>query len=269
MNAMTIFTCRLFSVLDRILRPDPQWMEDVAGRKVIGLLLATVLGFGLYGFTVGVWKAQEMGWYVAAKMPLLIMLTLGCNALLNGILGMLLHGSLSFRQSLMALLWANATAAVLLASLAPVTLGLAWNAPEANAANTETAHAGYLLTHTLLIAAVGIFSNVHLYRLLHGAGNKGSMATLIAWLAGNGLLGSQFSWILRPFFGSPGLKVEFLRENALEGTFYESVWRSLHRVLRGFEVEAAFFLFAAVVMTWIVITGAKKKISPTTLKYHE
>jgi hypothetical protein len=249
----------MFHVLDRILRPDPQWMEDVAGRKVIGLLLVIVFGSGLYGYTVGVWKAPEMGWYVAVKMPLLILLTLGCNALLNGILGMLLHGSLSFRQSLMALLWSSATAAVLLASLSPVTLGLAWNAPDAKAANIDTAHAGYLLTHTLLIAAVGIFSNVHLYRLLHGTGNKGSTATLIAWLLGNGLLGSQFSWIMRPFFGSPGLKVEFLRENALEGKFHESVWRSLLRVSRGFEWEAIFLLLAAVVMAWIVITGAKKK----------
>ena len=50
---------------------------------------------------------------------------------------------------------------------------------------------------------------------------------LFAWLAGNLLLGSQLSWILRPFIGSPGLPVEFVRPTALKGNFYETVFRSV------------------------------------------
>ena len=70
-----------------------------------------------------------MGGYVAVKLPLLVALTLGCNGLLNGLLGLLLGTGLGFRQSLLALLSSFALAALILGSLAPVTFFLAWNAP--------------------------------------------------------------------------------------------------------------------------------------------
>ncbi len=50
---------------------------------------------------------------------------------------------------------------------------------------------------------------------------------LSAWLAVNLLLGSQLSWNLRPFIGSPDLPVEFLRATAFRGNFFENVFRSL------------------------------------------
>jgi hypothetical protein len=55
-------------------------------------------------------------------------------------------------------------------------------------------------------------------------------ATLLAWLGGNCFLGAQFSWILRPFFGSPSLEVAFLRPDPLRGNFYLAVWRSLQHI---------------------------------------
>ena len=44
------------------------------------------------------------------------------------------------------------------------------------------------------------------------------------WLAINLIVGAQLSWNLRPWFGSPRIKVEFLREHPFDGTFYESVF---------------------------------------------
>ena len=258
---MTLTAQRMTHLLDRLLRPDPQWLRALPNHKALGLLGVVIVGFAMYGFTVGAWRAPAMGGYVALKMPLLVILTLGCNALLNGLLGMLLHSGMGFRDSMMALLWAFATAAVLLASLSPITLGLAWNAPPPDAANAATAHAGYLLCHTLLMAAVGIFSNIHLHRLLHGAGAEGSLSTLFAWLAGNGLLGSQFSWILRPFFGTPQLEVAFLRPNAFEGTFHEAVWNSFRRIAGENWIELFVLL---IFMTLPLIFFFKiKRIQPT------
>jgi hypothetical protein len=54
---------------------------------------------------------------------------------------------------------------------------------------------------------------------------------MFAWLAGNLLLGSQISWVLRPFVGSPTLPVQFMRGDAWQGSFFESVFRSLQRLL--------------------------------------
>jgi hypothetical protein len=56
---------------------------------------------------------------------------------------------------------------------------------------------------------------------------------MLAWLAGNGFLGAQFSWILRPFFGTPTIEVAFLRDDPMRGSFYEAVWRSLDRATHG------------------------------------
>ena len=211
------------------------------------LALAAFTGLAIYGFTVGYWRDPLMGGYVAVKLPLLIALTLGCNGLLNGLLGLLLGTGLGFRQSLLALLSSFALAALILGSLAPVTFFLAWNAPLPTAPGAANAHATYLVAHTALIGFAGITANLHLHRLLavKAPTATAATATLLAWLGGNGFLGAQFSWILRPFFGSPSLKVQFLRPDPLDGNFYQAVWNSLDRITGGFALPA----LAAIVLT--------------------
>jgi len=77
-----------------------------------------------------------------------------------------------------------------------------------------------------------VTANLRLARLLVRWGGSAAVGrrVLFAWLLGNFLLGSQLSWILRPFIGSPGLPVEFLRENALKGNFYETVLGALRNL---------------------------------------
>jgi hypothetical protein len=218
--------------LRSILQPSADWLGQPSAKRVLTVALIACAGLMLYGFTVGFWRSPLMAVYVAIKLPLLIALTLLCNGLLNGLLGMLLGSGLGFRQSLFALLSSFALAALILGSLAPVTLMLAWNAPPPDSPGAVTAHAAYLLTHTFLIAFAGTTANLHLHRVLRAkAPSRGAATvTLFAWLAGNAFLGAQFSWILRPFFGSPSLQVQFLRPDPMHGTFYEAVWRSFDKV---------------------------------------
>lgn len=222
--------------LRQLIQPPPGWLEAPSPQRIASVALAACAGLALYGFTVGFWRDPRMGFYVAIKMPLLVALTLACNAMLNGLFGLLLGTGLGFRESFFALLSAFALAALLLGSLAPVTFFLAWNAPPPHSAGAGQAHAAYLLAHTVLIGFAGIVSNIHLHRQLAAKSptRAAATATLLAWLGGNGFLGAQFSWILRPFFGSPNLKVEFLRDDAWDGTFYESIWIALQRTSGGF-----------------------------------
>jgi hypothetical protein len=232
---------------DSLRAPSP---GDLARTASIALL-----GFGLYGLTVGWWRAPLMGCYVAVKMPLLIALTLACNGLLNGLLGLLMGSGLGFRQSLHALLSAFAISGVILGSVAPVTFFLALNVPTAESAEAAMAHSSYLLIHVFLIAVAGLAGVVRLSGLLEAYTSSRTIArsTLGAWIAGNALLGMQFSWILRPFFGSPRLDVAFLREDPMRGSFLEAVWISLKRILGGLNFEAGMLAAVCAVIAAIVI----------------
>ena len=222
--------------LRELIQPDADWLDTPSPRRVAWVALTAFSGLALYGFTVGFWRDPRTGAYVAVKLPLLIALILGCNGLLNGLLGLLLGTGLGFRQSLLALLTSFAVAAVILGTLAPVTLFLAWNAPSPDSAGAQNAHAAYLVTHTVIIGFAGITANLHLHRLLavKAPTPAAARATLLAWLGGNGFLGAQFSWILRPFFGTPKLKVEFLRPDPMNGNFYQTVWRSIDHISGGY-----------------------------------
>jgi hypothetical protein len=236
--------------LRELIQPDAGWLDAPTPGRVVRVALTACAGLAIYGFTVGFWRDPVMGGYVALKLPLLVALTLGCNGLLNGLLGLLLGTGLGFRQSLLALLTSFALAAVILGSLAPVTFLLAWNAPPPDAPGAGNAHAAYLVTHTFLIGFAGITANLHLHRLLavKAPTPAAATATLLAWLGGNGFLGAQFSWILRPFFGSPRLKVEFLRPDPMDGNFYQAVWRSIDHIAGGFGLP----VLAAIVLILII-----------------
>jgi hypothetical protein len=215
-----------------LLTPNAKTLEAPSARKIARAGLVTILGFGIYGLTVGYWRSPLMGVYVGVKMPLLIALTLACNGLLNGLIGALLGSGLGFRQSLHALLSAFAISALILGSVAPVTFFLALNIPQVDSGQASTSHSAYLLAHTLLIGLAGLVGVARLGKLLESYSQSKTIAraTLTAWIAGNAFLGMQFSWILRPFFGTPTLKVEFLRDHALRGSFYEAVWSALLRI---------------------------------------
>ena len=76
------------------------WLEHPTGRRLAACAAAIVAGCACYGFTLGFWRAPEMGLFVAFKLPLLIALTLLTNGLINGMLAMVLGSGLTFRQPL-------------------------------------------------------------------------------------------------------------------------------------------------------------------------
>ncbi len=197
-------------------------------------VVVIVAGSGAYGATIGLGRAPLQAACTALKFPLLILLTTAGNALLNGMLAQLLGLGISFRQSALAIGTSFALASAVLATLTPVTLFLWWSMPPFSSAQAIVAHNATLVVHVALIGLAGATGNAALFRLL--AALSGSRARagkiLAAWLAGNLLLGSQLSWIMRPFIGSPALPVEFFRADALRGNFYEATWRAVANLLQ-------------------------------------
>jgi hypothetical protein len=206
-----------------------------------------------------------MGVYVALKMPLLIALTLGFNSLLNGMLGMLLGARLGLTGSLNALLGSFAITALILGSLSPVALFLAASMPSAGSASATIAHSALVLAHTLLIAGAGLAGVLRLGRLLdeQAVSRTAARGTLAAWIIGNAFLGSQFAWILRPFFGSPNLEVAFLRPNPIRGSFHETLWAMANHVIAtpGDLLAPAILIIVPLLCWWML---RKHSNHPTT-----
>jgi len=200
----------------------------------LGFCVLTILvGAGFYGATIGLWRSPLQALYTGVKFPLVMLLTTAGNVLINGMLAQVLGSGVSFRQSTLAVVTSFALASLILAGLAPVMLFMWFNTPPLSVeGDALLAHNFTLLSHVLVIAFAGVMGNARLLRLLrHLSGSRAIAArVLTAWLAVNMFLGCQLSWNMRPFIGSPGLPVEFFREDAFRGNFYESTWTALIRL---------------------------------------
>ena len=207
------------------------WLRDGDAAKMLRDVAVIVVGAGLYGAAMGWWRAPEQALFVAIKFPLIILLTTLGNALLNAMLAPLLGLNVTVRQSLHAVLMSCTISAAILGAFAPLTAFMVWNAPPLteNFATSRTAYSCIQLAHVVIIAFAGIAGNARLFQLLRRLANNDrrvARRVMFAWLAGNLFLGSQLSWVLRPFIGSPHLPVEFFRAHAMAGGFFESVFNT-------------------------------------------
>jgi hypothetical protein len=208
-----------------------RWLDEPGPELPLLCTSVIAVGGGLYGATVGSWRAPEQALYTAIKFPCLVFLTCGSNALLNGMLAQVLGLQLSFRQTTQTILMSFTLAALILCAFSPVMLFLLWNTP-ALGERQPVAHSLLLASHVGVIAFAGIIANWRLLRLLERLSTSAAIARslLFCWLAGNLFLGSQLAWVLRPFVGSPGLPIEFLRDHPWRGNFFESVFRALRHL---------------------------------------
>ena len=209
------------------------WLEERDTRWLWICVVAIALGYGLFGGVVGLWRAPLQGAFTAVKLPLVVFLTCGANALLNGLLAQALGAGLGFRQCFLVILMSFTISAVMLAALSPVAFFILKNAPPLDSASRGLGHSVTLLTDVALIAYAGVVANRRLLRLLACLCPAPGTATRIfwSWLAGNLFLGAQLSWVLRPFIGTPGLAVQFLRDDPMRGNFYEAVFQALRHLL--------------------------------------
>ena len=206
------------------------WAGQFESRRFAFHVAVIVVGAGLYGAAMGWWRDPMQALYVGIKFPLILLFTTLGNALLNGMLAPLLGLNLTLRQSLVAVLMSFAITSAILGAFSPLLAFVVWNAPPMTPDVKSTLpYALIKLTHVVVIAFAGLAGNARLFQLLAQLGGSKTVASrvLIAWLAVNLFLGSQLTWIARPFIGAPRLPVVFLREGALQGNFYENVFSTV------------------------------------------
>lgn len=221
-----------------LLRGEPgpiqSWMARWSAARLILYGAVIVVGTAAFGGAVGMWRDVTQACYTAVKSPLILLLTALGNGLLNGMLAPLLGVNITFRQSLLAIFMSFTIGAAVLGACSPLMYFVVWNTPplDTQAAGAATTHSMMFVALVVFMAIAGIAGNVRLWQWLRELSGSRTSAgrTLAAWLAGNLLLGSQLTWVLRPFVGSPSLPVEFLRPNAFEGNLFEALFHHLQNL---------------------------------------
>ena len=105
------------------------WTERWDARRVALHVAIILAGAGLYGAAMGWWRDPQQAWYVAIKLPLIVLLTAAGNGLLNAMLAPLLGLNIPFRQSFLAILMSFSIACAILGSFSPLAAFMVWNAP--------------------------------------------------------------------------------------------------------------------------------------------
>jgi len=249
-------------------RPDElkAWLEQPSAARLLACVTAIIAGCGAYGFTLGLWRAPLMGGFVAAKLPLLIFLTLLTNGLLNGMLSQLLGSGLGFRQTMLAMLMSFAGFSLITGALSPVALMMVLDAPGPEQNNAQAAYRTILLVHVAIFAFAGITAHRRFFPVLAEVSDNRRAAgrVFLAWLAGNLFVGAQLSWNLRPFFGQPGKDVTFIRSDWNQSSFYESVFSNFKAmigpVLRSPVLWIILFAAAATVVGTLLLRLLRPRI---------
>ncbi len=242
-----------------------EWLDDPRGVHLAACALAILAGGLCYGYTMGMWRSPLMGLLVALKIPLLVLLTLIVNGLINGMMAMVLGSGLGFRQTLMAMLMSFASFSLITGALAPVTLALAWSLAGPREHGSEDAYRVTVLVHTCCIAYAGYMGNRRFLPVILAASHTvgSGYRVFFTWLAGNLFVGTQLSWIFRPFFGQESNAVEFMRADWQRSNFYltlaghaRDLWFSAGDILTA--------MFGIIAILVLVSTFHRKLIKPLT-----
>jgi len=216
---------------DDILR-QARWttLESGTGRA-IARLLACLIVFGLlYGAAMGCFRGfiGETQWlrqitYSAIKVPLLFSVTFAISLPSFFVLNSLFGLRNDFERAVRALVATQAGLAIILVSLAPITL--LWYA-------SSDVYRHALLFNGLMFALASLSAQW----LLHGyygpliAANRRHRWLLWTWGIVYVLVAVQMAWLLRPFIGAPGVEVTFIREEAWDNAYVvvaRLLWRTL------------------------------------------
>lgn len=202
---------------DEILRSSERHAvgTTVTPWRAIGVCL--VFSGALYGAVLGSWSTRwEQMLFSAIKVPILLTFT-GVVCLPSFYVGNTVLGLRDdFVRACRGLLAAQATLAIALASLSPVTAFLY---------ASKVSYAGATLTNGVMFLGALLASQVTLarhYRPLI-ARNPKHKVTLVAWMLLFQFVAIQLAWTLRPFIGSPGMVTEFLRPESFTNAYVDAV----------------------------------------------
>ena len=178
----------------------------------------------LQGSTMALHEKMLMIVITAIKVPALFLLTLFIVLWPIYVSNAFMGARHSFRVVVAEMLAAMAVTSTTLASMATVIFFFAL---------TSETYDFIKLLHVLFFAYAGVVGLTSLIQYVRELGYRARRATprflFFIWLLLYAFVGTQMAWVMRPFVGSPGEKFQVFRPR--QGNFYESVFKSLGKVL--------------------------------------
>ncbi|MCB1192813.1 MAG: actin-binding WH2 domain-containing protein [Leptospiraceae bacterium] len=211
-------------MITTILQNNSSYIQEVIEGKrelkkdIVNLFILNFVTFAIFGFIIGASHSWLQALVSSIKVPILFNATL-LITLPNLYIFYSLFGSKnSFLQLLTLTLVATCVIGFILIGFAPISIFFLLS--------SNSYHFNTLL-NILFFAFSSVFGIKLLYqsflRLPEIANNTQDIKYkfLLFWLFLYTFVGSQLSWILRPFFGMPNSKFEIFRE--MESNFYMQV----------------------------------------------
>jgi len=192
-------------------------------RRIVLICISTAA----YGFALGWWRSPEMAGYVAVKLPTVFVGSTLVVSVFSWMAGLICGAGLRYREVMALVFDAMSSASRILLALVPVVFFfILTGAPETGTSDEmRFAHAVLLTTHVAVFAVAGVIGNLTLFSSLKSRVPAACKLPLLVamWLGAFALVGCQVGWMMRPLVGSPNIRVEFMRSDALDGNFLESV----------------------------------------------
>ncbi len=214
----------MLATVNSFLRCDGRFSVKEATVPWRHLALLLLLGGFLYGAAMGMYNTRALqALYSGTKVPLLLLVSsvicLPSFFVLNSVLGL----REDFRAAVRGIVAAQATLAVALTALAPLTLFLY--------ATTHDYDFAIVLNGVVFLigALAGQVTLTRHYRPLI-ARNPRHRIGRILWLVLYIFVAIQMAWVLRPFVGSPNIPTHFFREEAWSNAYvvvFRKVWSLL------------------------------------------
>ncbi len=126
-------------------------------------LLVIIIGGGIYGATLGLWRSSLQAILVAVKFPFLICLTMVGTGLINGMLAQVMGADISFRRCFQVTVRSYALLVIILESFVPLSLFILFNLPPMGSNTVPFAHSIFLSAHVILISFAGVLANLYLF----------------------------------------------------------------------------------------------------------
>ncbi len=201
---------------------------DLSG-KIRAMLIASTVFLALYGGVMGATHSVPQVLSSAAKLPALFLVTLLICAPSLYFFNILFGSKQTILQNIALILTAMTTTAVLLVSLAPVTLFFL---------TTTADYAFFKLLNVVIFGVAGVMGlNFLSQGFAHSVdadnpdGQVARQRLFRMWMILYAFVGTQMAWTLSPFVGDP--EMPFILFHQFGGNFYADVFESLFTLLRG------------------------------------